>query len=275
MKQKLFKSIVDVPLTDIVVSKANTRRYYDPDALNDLANSLGSIGQIYPVVLRRVNASKYELMIGSRRLRAQETIKALTIPAFIIDEIDDEDMVILALAENLHRKDLNPFEEAWGFLSLCKDKGMSHQQVAKRVGKDCDFVTNRLKLLSLPDEVQDMLCSDSGVRLCHVNVLASLKQPRDQIRYAKIVAQQKLTQENLITLIQDEVRPARFQNERRLFTNKSIALKVKRFDTFLTRRVRPQLVIGGEDAIEIRSELRRVRRTIDGLLGRSKLQESI
>lgn len=205
MNKLLARSVVDVPLDDIIVSKGNVREFYNEGELGDLQEAIGRMGQIYPVVLRRVSETKFELIIGTRRLRVAYRRKAPTIPAFITDNIPDKDIVILALSENLHRSDLTPFEEAKAMLKLCKDYNMDPKDVAKQIGKGHEFVCGRLKILSLPDEVQVMLCQDDGITFSHVNILASLKKTRDQIRYAKLVAEQDLSHQDLLTLIQDDV----------------------------------------------------------------------
>jgi ParB family chromosome partitioning protein len=274
MKKVLASSVVDVPLDDIIVSKANTREFYDQQKLDDLQNNIGNIGQIYPVVLRRLEepSEKFELLIGTRRLKVAYRRKALTIPAFITDDISDEEVMFLALAENLHRSDLTPFEEAKAFLNICKEFSLEPKEVAKRIGKPESFVRGRLKILSLPEEVQRMICNEDGVTFSHVDILASLKKPQDQIRYAKVVAKQKLSQGDLVTLLREDVQNCpRRDGSPGLFTPQATALRVKRFNTFLIRRVRPRIALGGEETREIRIALRQMRTTINELLGRSEI----
>ncbi len=270
MRKELLRQVVDVPLDDIIVSKFNTRSYYDKELLADLADSVGGVGQINPVILRRINTTKFELIIGTRRDHAQRMIGAKTIPAFILEDLDDKDAVIMALAENLHRQDLTPFEEAKGILKLGTDFKMSPGEIAKRIGKKVPFIQARLKILSLPEGVQKMLC-EGDLSFQHVKILGSMKRPQDQIKYAKLVAKQALSQQDLTTLIHDEVghNPKR-QGNRALFSPQATALKIKRFDKFLERKVRPRLALEGIEGREIRSALRQVSKTIKKLLGHSK-----
>lgn len=265
--------MVQVPLDQITVSRANARSFYDPDGLKEMTHSLqGKFGQLYPVLLRRIRPERYELFMGSRRLKAARKAEWPTIGAVILDDISDPEMIVLSLEENLHRRDMTPFEEAKAFLMLCKEHSMSLKDVANRVKKPVAFVKGRLKLLSVPDQVQDLLCRNR-LTLNHVGILACLGNPRDQIRYAKIVAKQALSEEDLTTLIQEEAattttkeRPA----SRRLFTPMRTALKVKRFTKFLRDKVRPQLALEGSEVTEIRKALREVRNLVNDLLGRSK-----
>lgn len=278
MRDLLANAVVQVPLSAITVSRQNTRMHYDPEALSDLTDSVREIGQIYPVVVRRLGRSseKFELIIGTRRLKVAYKRKMSTIPAFVVDQIEESEVVIFALSENLHRNDLTPFEEAKAILKLCKDFDMDPRLVAKRIGKPLPYVQSRLKLLSIPTQVQDILCR-GGVTMSHVGILTSLKKPRDQIRYAKLVQKESLSQTDLITLIQDDLgttsvpqRPA----ARRLFSPKRTAVKISRFRKFLDQKVRPRLALGGDEARDIRKELRLVREEIRLILGRSRSTHS-
>lgn len=272
MNRMLMKSIAEVPLEDILVSRANLRRYYDAAALDELVESTSTVGQIYPVILRPINDTKYELIIGTRRRRAAELRKLKTIPAFIIDkDVDDKDMVILALSENLHRQDLTPFEEAKAVLRLCKDFNMELKQVAKRIGKPVNFVTGRLKILALPEKVQTMLCEDQGLNFSHVEVLAALKKPRDQIRYAKRAVMGKLTREDLTTLLHEKFgrqpgsKPRAYGKYLR--TPQRMTLKLKRINSFLKERIPEMLEPGQPGLVSITRELAMIRKTINELLG--------
>lgn len=266
--------VVQVPLNAIIVSKANMRTVYDPETVESLARSIGRIGQIYPVLLHRIKDEKYELIVGSRRLKAARKAERPTISAVILDDISDPDMVILSLTENLHREDLTPFEQAKAILKLSKEHGLDPKEIAKRLNKPLPWVSGRLKILSVPESVQNLLCSNK-VTLNHIGILASLGKPRDQIRYARIVAKQALSEKDLTTLIREEVKGIKPERQAsiKLFTPMRTALKVKRFSKFLRDKVRPQLVLGGKEAVEVRRALREVRRTINGLLARDKVSQ--
>lgn len=268
MSQKVItRNVVDVPLEQITISKSNMRSTCDLEKINELASSVNRIGQIYPVLLHRLRENKYELVIGSRRFTAARKSRARSIPATVLDDISNQEMVILSLTENLHRNDLTPFEEARGILRLCKEHEMEPREVAKRLHKPLHWVQGRLKILSVPESVQKLLC-ESKVTLNHVGILASLGKPRDQIRYAKVVARQSLSEEDLTTLIREEIKGAKKERpaSRKLFTPMRTALKVKSFSRFLRNKVRPQLVLGGPEAVEVRRALREVRDTIKELL---------
>lgn len=263
--------VVDVPLTSIIVSKINKRAFYEPEAINSLALSMnGRFGQLYPVLLHRIRENKYELICGSRRLRAARKANWANISATIVNDITEPEMLVLSLTENLQREDMTPFEEAKAILELCKEHNMSPKEVAKKVNKPMAWVTGRLKLLSVPDQVQDLLCQNK-VTINHIGILASLKSPRDQIKYARIVAKEELSEEDLTTLIHDQARQISTAKKERpasmkLFTPMRTALKVKKFSKFLKLKVRPQLVLEGPEASETKSALREVLETIKDIL---------
>lgn len=275
MNSVVQNPIVEVPVTSIIVSKANKRSFYDPEGMDSLLHSMsGRFGQLYPVLLHRIRPEKYELILGSRRLKAARKAQWPTIAATIMDDITEPEMIVLSLAENLQRQDMTPFEEAKAILELCKEHGMSPGEVAKKVNKPVSWVKGRLKLLSVPDQVQDLLCRDK-VTMNHVGIIANLRTPRDQIKYAKIVAKEQLSEEDLTTLIHDEARQINTSQRerpasRKLFTPMRTALKVKKFSKFLQQKIRPQLALEGAEISEVKTALREVRDTISDMLRHSR-----
>ncbi len=261
------RNIVDVPLEQIIVSKTNMRQTYDPEKIDELVHSINRIGQIYPVLLHRLREDKYELVIGSRRFNAVRKSHARVIPATILEDLSDQEMVILSLTENLHHNDLTPFEEARGILRLCTEHGMQPKEVSRKLHKPLPWVKGRLKILSVPEPVQNLLC-ENKVTLNYVGILASLGNSRDQIRYANVVAKQSLSEEDLTMLIREEVKGVRPERpaSRKIFTPMRLALKVKSFHRFFKNKVRPQLALGGSEAVEVRRSLRELRETIKELL---------
>jgi ParB family chromosome partitioning protein len=278
------KSVIEVPLTSITVSKANKRTVYDDEAVEGLNGSIGRYGQIYPVLLRRLRpgVEKFELFVGSRRLKAAWKGNRTTIPAIIIDDISDSDMVVISLAENLHRQDMTPFEEASAILELCTKHQMTPKDVAKKIHRNVHWVNGRLKLLSVPEDVQKLL-SHKKVRVSHVKILAALPKPKDQIRYARMVAKQNLGEEDLVTLIREEAAAKGIEPEVKkerpdnngMFTPMRTALKVRRFARFLEKKVRLQLALEGPEIVKVRKALREVRRIIKDLLANSRRTQTV
>ena len=158
------------------------RRTFDKDELADLEASLKATGLLQPISLRRAGDA-YELIAGERRLRAAANLGWTEITA-IIRDFDDRTMLVLALVENLQRANLNPIEEARGYRRLLDDFHLTQQQVAEAVGKDRTTVTNLLRVLSLPDQVQQMV-ETGTITLGHARALLALGPGNSAIALAR------------------------------------------------------------------------------------------
>jgi ParB family transcriptional regulator, chromosome partitioning protein len=143
----------EVPLTRIRSNPYQPRGHFDDEALASLAASMREMGVLQPVLVREIGDDDYELIAGERRCRAARRAGLQSIPA-LVQSADDEASLKRALVENLHREDLNPLEEAGAYQQLIEDFGLTHEEVASRVGKSRAAVTNTLRLLQLPAGVQ-------------------------------------------------------------------------------------------------------------------------
>jgi ParB family chromosome partitioning protein len=161
-----------LPVTVIQRGKYQPRREMDPDALEDLANSIRAQGVIQPIVVRQLLGGRYEIVAGERRWRAAQLAGLTEIPALIKD-IPDEAAVAIALIENIQRESLNPVEESMALQRLIDEFSMTHQQVADAVGKSRATVTNLLRLLTLAEEVKTML-EHGDLEMGHARALLSL-----------------------------------------------------------------------------------------------------
>jgi ParB family chromosome partitioning protein len=163
-----------IPLHLIVRSPHQPRRRFAERALDELAASLKSQGVLQPVMVRKI-PSGYELIAGERRWRAAQRAGLSEIPA-IVKEASPSDAMVLALIENLQREDLNPVETAQAFRRLMTQFGLTQEQVASRVGKDRSTVANVLRLLQLPEELQQAVLDDQ-LTLGHAKALLGLDAP--------------------------------------------------------------------------------------------------
>jgi chromosome partitioning protein len=161
------------------------RRDFDSEALAELQASIRENGLLQPLVVR-VAANGFELVAGERRLRALTGLKRDTAPA-IVRELSDEQMLLLALVENLQREELNAIEEAIAYQQLIDGFGLTQSQVASRVGRNRSTVANSLRLLTLPQEVQDMVGSGT-LSAGHARAVLSLESNTDRIRLANDIA---------------------------------------------------------------------------------------
>ena len=146
----------DVPIDRIAPNPFQPRSRFDETSLKELADSIRATGILQPVLLRRGPDGGYQLVAGERRFRAAQHAGLDAIPA-VVREVDDREMLELAIIENVQREDLNPIDEAKGYQTLAARLQLTHDQISNRVGKHRTAVTNTLRLLGLPVEVQDMV----------------------------------------------------------------------------------------------------------------------
>ena len=166
----------DVPTSSISPNPNQPRVHFDEDSLNDLANSIKEIGVLQPLLVREVSPGTYQLIAGERRWRAAQRAKLTEVPV-VVREINQLESVEQALVENLHRQDLTALEEASAYQQLADDFGLTHEKVAKRVGKSRAAVTNALRLLSLPASIQGYL-ADGRLHAGHARALLACKDSK-------------------------------------------------------------------------------------------------
>ncbi|MCX6136078.1 MAG: ParB/RepB/Spo0J family partition protein [Ignavibacteriales bacterium] len=179
---------VGIDIAKIRPNPYQPRIDFDHDALEDLKRSIISKGVIQPITVRRRSIG-YELIAGERRLRASQAAGLTTIPAYVIRVDSDEEMLELALIENLQREHLNPIEIATSYQRLIDECRFTQEEVAQKIGKDRSTVTNFLRLLKLPDKIKEGLRRDD-VTMGHARALLSLPDERTQLKmYGRIVKQ--------------------------------------------------------------------------------------
>jgi ParB family chromosome partitioning protein len=161
-----------IPTSRIRPNPYQPRREFEPTALAELEASIRANGLLQPITVRRKGDS-YELIAGERRLRAVRNLDWKDVPA-VVRDFDDQTMLVVALVENLQRADLNPIEEARGYQRLLGEFSLTHQEVADAVGKDRSTITNLLRVLTLPDHVQQLV--ESGkLSAGHARALAGME----------------------------------------------------------------------------------------------------
>jgi len=179
-----------LPVEKIEKGEYQPRLSIDPDALQDLAESIKAQGLVQPVVVRRLSSGSYELIAGERRWRAAQIAGLHEIPA-IVRDIPDQAAAAMSLIENIQREDLNPLEEAIAMSRLIADFGLTHQQTAESVGRSRTAVTNLLRLLELEDETKTML-DERQLDMGHARALLALKG-REQVTTALNVVKKGLS----------------------------------------------------------------------------------
>jgi ParB family chromosome partitioning protein len=182
--------IREIPIELIRPGSQQARRYFNPEALTELARSIGESGVVQPIVLR-TRVWGYELLAGERRWRAAQQAGLHEIPAVIRDDLSDDEAFVVGLIENLQRESLTPMETAAGLKRLCEVYEMTHEDIGTRIGKSREYVSNYLRLHNLAAPVQ-ALVNEGHIMLGHAKVLAGM--PLDeQIRWADETIRHKLT----------------------------------------------------------------------------------
>lgn len=189
-----FGGVLEVPLALIDTNPHQPRRGFDEEKLQELAASIQEHGIIQPLVLSSQEAGKkgkYALIAGERRLRAAQIAGLETVPA-VLREANSQDHLVLALIENVQRADLNPLETATAYQSLAIEFDLSHEEIGKRVGKSRTAVTNTLRLLDLPDVVQQSVRKNQ-ISMGHARALLALPTIKAQSAALQSILTQELS----------------------------------------------------------------------------------
>ncbi|ACF15099.1 parB-like partition protein [Chloroherpeton thalassium ATCC 35110] len=192
-------SIGNVPLHKIEPNPYQPREEFDRSALEELKQSIIEKGIIQPITIR-VHGEKYQLISGERRLRAAKEAGFTEIPAYVLDIKTDEEMLELALIENIQREKLNPIEVATGFQRLIQECSLTQEQVSQRVGKDRSTVTNFLRLLKLPEEIQTSLRKNE-ISMGHARALITLESLEAQLEIWQLILKHNLSVRKVEALV--------------------------------------------------------------------------
>jgi spoOJ protein len=173
-------TINEISIEQIDANPNQPRREFNDEALQDLANSIKEIGIVQPITLRQIAENRFQIIAGERRWRASQIIGLKSIPAYI-RTIKDENVMELALVENIQREDLNAIEIALAYEQLLSGEGMTQEKVSERVGKSRTAITNYLRLLKLPAQVQ-MALQKKEIDMGHARALLAIESPSLQIK---------------------------------------------------------------------------------------------
>lgn len=182
------EQIKQIDISDIKPNPYQPRKTFDENHLNDLADSIKQYGILQPIVLRKT-VQGYYIVVGERRFRASK-IAGLKYVSAIIKDLTDEDMMELAVIENLQREDLNAIEEAESYQRLMTDLKITQQEVAKRLSKSRPYIANMLRVLHLPKKIADMV-KDGRLTSAHGRTLLAIKDEQQMLRLAKRVVKEK------------------------------------------------------------------------------------
>jgi len=189
----------EVPIGQITPNRVQPRQVFDEDAMAELVHSIGEVGLLQPIVVRKTGDESYELIMGERRWRASQQVGLTTIPA-IVRQTDDTDMLRDALLENLHRSQLNPLEEAAAYRQLLDDFGCTHEELATRIGRSRPKITNTIRLLKLSPAVQRRVAA-GVLSEGHARTLLAVEDPALQDRLAQRVVAEGISVRGLEEIV--------------------------------------------------------------------------
>ena len=273
VKTEGSSNLNEIPISQIEPNPDQPRRDFDPEAMQELASSIKTLGIIAPITLRQVAENRYQIIAGERRWRASQLAGLQAIPAYI-RTVEDENVMEMALVENIQREDLNAIEIALAYQHLAETTGMTQTRISERVGKSRAAVTNYLRLLKLPAQVQ-MALKDKEIDMGHARALLSLDSPSQQIKVFNEVQKQGYSVRKVEELVQHLKNGEDVQvGSKRIASRTSLpeefnVLRQRMADLFNTK-VQMSYSATGKGKISIafanEEELERIMHTLDGVL---------
>ena len=194
--------IVELPVEELRPNPYQPRKVFDEEKLKELADSIREHGIFQPIIVKRSSIKGYEIIAGERRVKASKMIGLEKIPA-IVRDFTDQEMMEIALLENLQRENLNAIEEATAYRNLLNAMEVTQEELAKRLGKSRTHITNMLGLLTLPEEVKDMMIEDK-ISMSHARVLSKLENKEEIIRLANKIVDENLNVRDIEDLSKDD-----------------------------------------------------------------------
>lgn len=214
---KVNADVLRIPVDQIEPNPYQPRLSFDPEALEELAESIRTLGLIQPITVRKVSEGRYQIISGERRYRASKLAGMDMVPAYI-RTADDQGMMEMAIVENVQRADLDPIETALGYQRLIDECKLTQEQMALRVGKKRASVTNFLRLLKLPAKVQHDLKAGL-ISVGHAKVLLGIDEPEVQAQLCNLIIKEDLSVRQLedkLKKLEKEAQPAPYDDRKDL-----------------------------------------------------------
>jgi ParB family chromosome partitioning protein len=239
---KVVGNILEIELDFIEVNPYQPRSYFNEEALRELASSIKELGVIQPITVRKLEGNKFQLVSGERRFRASKLIGNTTIPAYI-RIANDQEMLEMALVENIQRKDLDPIEVALTYQRLIDEIDLTQEEMSKRVGKKRSTITNYLRLLKLDPIVQTGM-RDGFLSMGHGRAIINIENPEDQLSIYEKIIQQKLSvrqTEELVKNLKDEPTPKLKKQPKEVEVPSFINNGIKTFSEYFGHKIEVKL----------------------------------
>ena len=236
-------NVVEINIDDIRSNPYQPRKTFDTESLNELAKSISEYGVVQPVIVKK-SIKGYELVAGERRTKAAKIAGLKKIPA-IIKDFDDQEMMEIALIENIQREDLNPIDEATSISNIIKLRGYTQEEFASKFGKSRTYVTNILGLLKLPDEVKKLV-EKRNLSMSHARVLSKIEDSDLVVELAKKVITDNLSVHDLEKMSQEERQVTKNISPKK----KSIDTKYRMYENILMDKLNQKVRVS-KNKIEI------------------------
>ena len=240
VKTQGSSNLNEIPIEQIEPNPDQPRREFDETAMQELAASIQTMGIIAPITLRQVSENHYQIIAGERRWRASQIAGLTAIPAYI-RTANDESVMELALVENIQREDLNAIEIALAYEHLAETSGMTQEKISERVGKSRTAVTNYMRLLKLPAQIQ-MALKNREIDMGHARALLSLDSPSLQLKLFKEVQKNQYSVRKVEEMVQalkngEDVQTARKRITTRVPLSSSLNESKNRLTSMLNTKV--------------------------------------
>jgi ParB family chromosome partitioning protein len=235
---KVVGNIIEIELELIDINPYQPRSYFNEEALRELASSIKELGVIQPITVRKLDGNKFQLVSGERRFRASKLIGNKTIPAYI-RLANDQEMLEMALVENIQRKDLDPIEVALSYQRLIDEIDLTQEEMSQRVGKKRSTITNYLRLLKLDPIIQTGM-RDTFISMGHGRALINIEDTEDQLRIYEKIVQQKLSvrqTEQLVKQLKSGANPAPKSQPKQISTPKYVSKGLKTFSEYFGHKI--------------------------------------
>lgn len=232
---KIVGSIIEIDITSIEVNPFQPRTYFNEEALHELAESIKELGIIQPITVRKLKGNNFQLVSGERRYRASKALGLKTIPAYV-RIANDQEMLEMALVENIQRRDLDPIEVALSYQRLIDEIKLTQDQLGKRVGKKRSTVTNYLRLLKLDPIIQTGM-RDGFISMGHGRALINIDDAETQLAIYKKILENKLSVRQTELLVKQTKTPKENRKITSVTQPEFVLENTTHFDSFFGNKV--------------------------------------
>lgn len=242
-------AVAEIDINLIEANPFQPRTEFDEEALSELARSIKEQGVIQPVTVRKCGYNKYQLISGERRLRASKLAGMKTIPVFI-RIANDEQMLELALIENIHRENLNAIEVAISYQRLIDECNLTQEQLSEKVGKSRSAIANFLRLLKLPAEIQ-IAIRDGHITMGHARSLINIGNKEQQLKILQQIIDDELSVRQTEELADDAKKPSSKERRQTNFIPEHFKKQIKTLSQTLNTKVKIKRNLQGEGSVVI------------------------